>query len=118
MTRPVVVHANPPRSRGNPRRPRRLRQLERDALEVTEHLRARLGVDKIVLLGCSFGSFVALRVARSHPELFSAYIGTDQNINAGGRDRTAYARLLERLEKTGKGKDLTAVTAMTVDRSA
>ncbi|MFD6104160.1 alpha/beta fold hydrolase [Nocardia salmonicida] len=95
-----------------------LRQLEHDALEVTEHLRTRLGVDKVVLLGCSFGSFVALRIARSRPELFSAYVGTDQNINAGGRDRTAYAGLLARLEKAGKSKDLAAVTAMTADRSA
>ncbi|WP_227985002.1 alpha/beta fold hydrolase [Nocardia spumae] len=95
-----------------------LAQLERDGAEVTEYVRARLDVDKVVLVGCSFGSFVALRLARSHPEFFSAYVGTDQNINAGGRDRTAYAGLLDRLEKTGKRQDLAAVTAMTADRSA
>ncbi|MEV3961928.1 alpha/beta hydrolase [Nocardia sp. NPDC050193] len=94
-----------------------LRQLERDALEVTAHVRARLGVDKVVLVGCSFGSFVALRIVRRHPELFSAYVGTDQNINAGGRDRTAYLGLLERLERTGKRKELAAVTEMGADRS-
>ncbi|WP_433665966.1 alpha/beta fold hydrolase [Nocardia sp. CA-136227] len=95
-----------------------LAQLERDGVEVVEQVRARLGVDKVVLMGCSFGSFIALRLARRHPELFSAYVGTDQNINAGGRDRTAYTGLLERLEKSGKHKDLAAVTAMTADRSA
>ncbi|MFJ9371466.1 alpha/beta fold hydrolase [Nocardia sp. NPDC101769] len=92
-------------------------QLERDGVEVAERVRARLGVDKVVLVGYSFGSFIALRLARRHPELFSAYVGTDQNINAGGRDRTAYTWLLERLEKAGKHKDLAAVTAMTGDRS-
>ncbi|MGW4246101.1 alpha/beta fold hydrolase [Nocardia sp. NPDC004722] len=95
-----------------------LAQLERDAVEVTEYVRTRLGVDKVVLVGYSFGSVIALRLARRHPELFSAYVGTDQNINAGGRDHTAYTQLLERLEKTGKRKDLAAVTAMTSDRSA
>ncbi|MFD7846010.1 alpha/beta fold hydrolase [Nocardia sp. NPDC059764] len=95
-----------------------LAQLERDGVEVTEHVRARLGVDKVVLVGCSFGSFIALRLARRHPELFSAYVGTDQNINGGGRDHTAYRRLLERLENSGKNKDLAAITAMTSDRSA
>lgn len=95
-----------------------LHQLERDGVEVTEYVRARLGVDKLVLVGCSFGSFIALRLARRHPELFSAYVGTDQNINAGGRDRTAYTGLLERLEKAGKHTDLATVTGMTADRSA
>lgn len=95
-----------------------LHQLEHDALDVTQHVRARLGVDKVVLVGCSFGSFIALRLARSHPELFSAYIGTDQNINAGGRDDCAYMGLLERLEKGGKHKDLAALTALGADRSA
>lgn len=94
-----------------------LRQLEHDALEVAAYTQARLGVDKVLLVGCSFGSFVALRLARRHPELFSAYVGTDQNINAGGRDHTAYLGLLDRLEQSGKYKDLAAVTAMGADRS-
>lgn len=95
-----------------------LRRLELDALEVVAYLRDRLEIDQVVLMGCSFGSFVALRLARSHPELFSAYIGTDQNINAGGRDDTAYQGLLDRLAKAGRRKDLAAVTALGAVRSA
>lgn len=95
-----------------------LRRLELDTLEVTAHLRSRLGVDRVVLMGCSFGSFIALRVARGNPELFSAYVGTDQNISDGGRDHTAYRGLLRRLDESGKNKDLAAVTAMGADRSA
>lgn len=95
-----------------------LQQLERDALEVTQHVRARLGVDKLVLLACSFGSFIGLRLARNHPELYSAYVGTDQNINAGGRDHAAYRALADRLGKAGKRKELAAVTAMGPDKSA
>ncbi|MFI6737270.1 alpha/beta fold hydrolase [Nonomuraea sp. NPDC050451] len=95
-----------------------LRQLQSDALEVTRHVRARLAVDKVVLVGCSFGSFIGMRLARSHPELYSAYVGTDQNINAGGRDRTAYQALVARLTQAGKDKELAAVTAMGPDRSA
>ncbi|MEU7895754.1 alpha/beta hydrolase [Nonomuraea sp. NPDC049152] len=95
-----------------------LERLQRDALEVTEHVRARLGVGKVLLVAHSFGSVLGLRLARNHPELYSAYVGTDQNINAGGRDHTAYRALVERLGKAGKRKELAAVTEMGQDRSA
>jgi pimeloyl-ACP methyl ester carboxylesterase len=71
-----------------------------------------------VLLGCSFGSSIGLRLARDHPELYCAYVGTDQNINAGGRDDTAYRALLGRLGAAGKRKELAAVTTMGPDKSA
>ncbi|MDR3080870.1 MAG: alpha/beta hydrolase [Streptomyces sp.] len=94
-----------------------LDQLHRDALEVTEYVRTRLGVDKVVLVANSFGTITGLRLARSHPELYSAYVGTDQNIIGGGHDRSAYAALLGRLEKSGKRKELAAMKAMGPDRS-
>ncbi|MFJ5899461.1 alpha/beta fold hydrolase [Streptomyces sp. NPDC093064] len=95
-----------------------LDQLHRDALEVTEYVRARLCVDKVVLVANSFGTVTGLRLARSHPELYSAYVGTDQNIVGGGHDRSAYEALLDRLEKSGRRKELAAVKAMGADRSA
>ncbi|MEU5612491.1 alpha/beta fold hydrolase [Streptomyces sparsogenes] len=86
-----------------------------DALEITEHVRARLGVEKVLLVANSFGTVFGLRLARSHPELYSAYVGTDQNIIAGGRDRSAYHALVHRLRAAGKRKELDAVTAMGPD---
>ncbi|AWS47736.1 alpha/beta fold hydrolase [Streptosporangium sp. 'caverna'] len=95
-----------------------LQRLHHDALEVTEHVRARLAVEKVLLVANSFGSCLGLRLARSHPELYSAYVGTDQNINAGGRDHTAYHALADRLDKAGKRKELAALTTMGADKSA
>jgi proline iminopeptidase len=92
--------------------------LERDVLEVVEHVRARLGVAKVVLLANSFGSITGLRLARKHPELFSAYVGTDQNLNGGGRDRSAYDGLLDRLAKAGREKQRAEVLAMGPDATA
>ncbi|AUG78334.1 proline iminopeptidase [Kitasatospora sp. MMS16-BH015] len=89
-----------------------LDQLYRDALEVTEHLRARLGVAKLLLVANSMGTVLGLRLARNHPELYSAYVGTDQNVVAGGRERTAYEGLLARLEAAGKMKELATVKAL------
>lgn len=52
--------------------------LTRDALALTDELRGRLGKRKIVLLGLSFGSTLAARLAHDHPELYSAYVAAGQ----------------------------------------
>ncbi|MFI1911910.1 alpha/beta fold hydrolase [Nocardia sp. NPDC020380] len=94
-----------------------LNQIYRDALEVVEDVRDRLGVDRVILLANSFGTNVGLRLARDHPELFHAYVGTDQHINAGGRERTAYRAMLTRLGRAGRKQELAAAVAMGSDRS-
>ncbi|MFI0815269.1 alpha/beta fold hydrolase [Streptomyces sp. NPDC021098] len=91
-------------------------RLVRDAVEVVEHLRVHLGVRRVVLLGCSFGSAIAMRVARDHPELVGAYVGTDQKIFDGGRDTSDYDAVLDRLEQAGKKKELAAVRDMGPDQ--
>ncbi|MFG3257940.1 alpha/beta fold hydrolase [Streptomyces sp. NPDC048172] len=91
-------------------------RLLRDAVEVVEHVRERLGVQRVILLGCSFGSAIAMRLARSHPHLVSAYIGTDQKIFDGGRDTTDYYAALDRLAQAGKRKELAAVREMGPDQ--
>ncbi|MGW7817178.1 alpha/beta fold hydrolase [Streptomyces puniciscabiei] len=95
-----------------------LDRLYEDALEVTAHVRARLGVDKVLLVANSFGTVIGLRLARNHPELYSAYVGTDQNIVGGDRDRSAYEALLARLARAGKKKQLAQMTSIGPDRSA
>ena len=79
-----------------------LDRLYLDALEVTEYVRRRMNVAKVLLVANSFGTVTGLRLARSHPELYSAYVGTDQNILAGGRETSAYDELLQRLAKKDK----------------
>ncbi|MFJ3233628.1 alpha/beta fold hydrolase [Streptomyces sp. NPDC086787] len=86
-----------------------------DAIEVTDHIRTRLRVDKVVLLGHSFGSAFGLRLAREFPERYAAYIGTDQNIHDAGRDDSVHQALLARLRTTGKRKELAAVEALDPD---
>ncbi|MGW1326696.1 alpha/beta fold hydrolase [Streptomyces antibioticus] len=93
-------------------------RLVRDAVEVVEHVRERLGVQRVVLLGCSFGSAIAMRVARSRPDLVGAYVGTDQKIFDGGRDTSDYFAALDRLERAGKKKELAVVREMGPDQRA
>ncbi|MBP0450084.1 alpha/beta hydrolase [Kitasatospora sp. RG8] len=80
-----------------------------DAVEVTDHVRTRLGVDRVVLVASSFGSTFGLRLARQYPDRYSAYVGTDQNIHDAGRDTSAHRALLTRLHAAGKRKEIAAV---------
>lgn len=93
-------------------------RLYEDALEVTRHARALLGAERVVLLANSYGSVFGLRLARNHPELYSAYVGTDQNVHTGGRDTSAHDALRERLRAAGKAKLLAQVEAIGADPRA
>ncbi|MER7468442.1 alpha/beta hydrolase [Streptomyces sp. NPDC097981] len=90
-------------------------RLYEDAVDVTRYARERLGADRVVLVASSLGSVFGLRLARSHPELYSAYVGTDQNILDAGRDTSVHEALLARLRAAGKDKDAAAVEEMGSD---
>ncbi|MET9887579.1 alpha/beta hydrolase [Streptomyces sp. NPDC006430] len=87
-------------------------RLYEDALEVTRYARERLGTDRVLLVASSLGSVFGLRLARSHPELYSAYVGTDQNILDAGRDTSVHAALLARLRAAGKHEDAAVAEEM------
>lgn len=84
-----------------------------DAIAVAEHLRARLGRARVVLLGHSWGTVVGTRAVALRPELFHAWVsvGTDaipaQAEEIGyrwvlGRARSAqHQEAVEALEKIG-----------------
>jgi pimeloyl-ACP methyl ester carboxylesterase len=70
-------------------------QMTKDGIEVTEHLRARLGKDKIILLGHSWGSILGVHMVHARPDLFSAYVGTGQVVNLEKDAEAAYPMLIE-----------------------
>ncbi|MFI9060249.1 alpha/beta fold hydrolase [Streptomyces sp. NPDC053429] len=93
-------------------------RLHEDALEVVRHACRRLGVRRVVLVANSFGSVFGPRLVREHPELFSAYVGTDQNVPDPDRDACDHQALLERLRAAGKTRQLARVEALGADQRA
>jgi pimeloyl-ACP methyl ester carboxylesterase len=55
-----------------------LERLTKDGIEVAGYLRRTLGKKKIIVLGHSWGSIVAVQMAQRRPDLFAAYVGTGQ----------------------------------------
>ena len=89
-------------------------RVELDGIELAQYLCNYLGKRKIVLLGHSWGSFLAVGMVQRRPELFAAYVGTGQvgsfraNIQAQFDFLLAKARAandhkrVEQLEAIGK----------------
>lgn len=78
-----------------------MNQLTSDAIELAEYLRERLRQDRIFLLASSMGSTFGLQAARIRPDLFFAYIGTDQNVGMVHGPEENYQRVLSRLDAHG-----------------
>ncbi|MDQ6597859.1 alpha/beta hydrolase [Bacillus salipaludis] len=54
-------------------------RLAKDGIEVAEYLCDILGHQKVILIGSSAGSLIGIMMAKLRPDLFYAYVGTDQN---------------------------------------
>jgi pimeloyl-ACP methyl ester carboxylesterase len=61
-----------------------------DAIELAEQIRARYGVDKLVLLGHSWGTVIAPQAALDRPDLFHAYVGIGQVVDAPANERLCF----------------------------
>jgi pimeloyl-ACP methyl ester carboxylesterase len=76
--------------------------LARDGIGVAEDVGARFGGGrKIVLLGFSWGSGVALEMVRERPDLFAAYVGTSLFVNRAESLTAAYDAMLARARGDG-----------------
>ena len=95
-----------------------LKQLTSDGIEVAEYLRTHLDKDQIFLLASSMGSTFGMQMARIRPDLFYAYIGTDQNVGmARGRDED-HRQVLERLRGHGMNRGAKTVERIGADPTA
>lgn len=72
-----------------------------DTIAVTEHLRDRFGQDRILLLGQSYGTFLGVLAVQQRPDLYRAYIGDGQMVDAGATDRITYADTLDWARERG-----------------
>ena len=72
-----------------------------DVIEVAEHLRERYGKDRLILLGHSWGTIIGMQAALERPDLFHAYVGIGQVINARENERLSFRYGLEQARREG-----------------
>jgi pimeloyl-ACP methyl ester carboxylesterase len=70
-------------------------QYAEDAIELAEQIRDRYGVEKVVLVGHSWGTIIAIRAVLSRPDLFHAYVGIGQVIDARANEALCFEYALQ-----------------------
>ena len=76
-----------------------------DGIAMTEFLRDYLQVDKITLLGHSWGSYFGANLALAHPDYYDAFIGTGQFIDENENERRLYEAALIWSENDPEGRE-------------
>ena len=92
-----------------------MKRLTFDGIEVAEYLRAHLGKVQLFLLASSIGSTFGVEIVRSRPDLFYAYIGTDQNVGMVRGQDEGHRQLLERLHALGMNKGVKTIERIGAD---
>jgi pimeloyl-ACP methyl ester carboxylesterase len=69
-------------------------QLASDGVEAARYVTQRLGKRKVILMGGSWGSALAVYMAQAQPDLFHAYVGTAQLVSYADDIEAGYARAL------------------------
>ncbi|MGG3571421.1 alpha/beta hydrolase [Bacillus gobiensis] len=90
-------------------------RLAQDGIEVTKYLCHKLGHQKVILIGSSVGSLIGVMMAKLRPDLFYAYVGTDQN--APDLQNLSYELTINALRTAGNTKGVQLIERMGPDQS-
>ncbi|MBB3126467.1 pimeloyl-ACP methyl ester carboxylesterase [Paenibacillus rhizosphaerae] len=91
-------------------------RLAKDGIELSEYLCGKLQQTKLILVGSSAGSLTGIMMAARRPDLYHAYVGTDQN--APDPEHVGHRLLLEAFRTTGNRKGAELLERMGNDPSS
>ena len=79
--------------------PLTIEQIRDDGIEVARYLTQRLGKQKVILLGGSWSSVLAIHMIKAEPKLFTAYLGWSQMVSYRDNPPATYALLFDKARK-------------------
>lgn len=88
-----------------------IEQFTEDTRQMTDSLRKWYDVDKIYLMGHSWGSYLGIKTIEKYPELYHAYIGIGQVCNQLESERLAYDYIVAEARKAGDTQTVKAFEA-------
>lgn len=89
-----------------------LQRIAADGVDLARYLRHTLGKKKIVVLGHSWGTLVAVRMVQQAPQLFAAYVGTGQMADFHANALIQYRRILTKARHGHATAELKALQAL------
>ncbi|WNS78753.1 alpha/beta hydrolase [Domibacillus sp. DTU_2020_1001157_1_SI_ALB_TIR_016] len=87
--------------------------LVEDLLAVTDYVTKRLGKEKVILIGHSYGTYIGMQAANKAPEKYEAYVGIGQmsNIKESEIDNLNYT--IEQAKNAGNRDDVIYLQGLT-----
>lgn len=79
--------------------PLSVEEMTNDGIELTQYLLKYLNKRKVIVVGTSWGSILATKMALKQPKLFHAYVGHAQFVNFSSNIKNAYAEVYEIAKK-------------------
>ncbi|SCP95874.1 alpha/beta fold hydrolase [Anaerobium acetethylicum] len=80
--------------------------LVEDLLELTDYISRRFGKEKVILMGHSFGTYIAMQAVAREPEKYAAYIGVGQMADIRTNNQESLAYCLKMAEQAGNARDV------------
>jgi pimeloyl-ACP methyl ester carboxylesterase len=87
-------------------------QMVSDAHELVAYLKARFGVEKIYLMGFSWGTVIGLSLAQQYPQDFLAYISVSQVVDPAQGERLSLEFVRQKAAQDGNQHAITALAGI------
>ncbi|MEY9977184.1 alpha/beta fold hydrolase [Lysinibacillus sp. RC79] len=84
-----------------------------DLLALTDYISDRLGKEKVLLIGHSYGTFIATQAASKAPEKFTAYVGIGQMSDTVGSEIDGLNYVIQQAEYDGNAEDVLYLQGLT-----
>lgn len=86
-----------------------IERMAQDGIQVVERVLRHLNQRKLILFAASWGTVLGTIMVKRRPDLFSAYVGAGQFVNAARSEPLGYELALERAGRLGDAKALKAL---------
>jgi pimeloyl-ACP methyl ester carboxylesterase len=83
-----------------------------DGVQIASYLTRHLRQRKIILMGSSWGSILAVYMIKARPDLFYAYVGASQIVSYRENQNASYAKVLTLARAASDDKTVAAVEAL------
>ncbi|MGX9729667.1 alpha/beta fold hydrolase [Janthinobacterium aestuarii] len=94
--------------------PLTVEQMRDDGIAVARYIEQHLGQQKVILMGSSWGSILGVHMAKARPDLFHAYIGTAQVVNARDNETGMYREVMALAQAANDAPTVEKLTALGV----
>lgn len=87
--------------------------LVNDLLAITDYVSERLGKEKVILMGHSYGTYIAAQAAQKAPEKYEAYVGIGQMGDTVTSEIDSLTYLISQAQQAGNAEDVLYLQGLT-----